>query len=118
MAPRPHNSGHQTIEGNVSSQFEQHLRAIFNQPLGNTDAKYHSVMINILGEEGHTGDAVYEGMEEVLNLSGVYVHLYGKKITKPFRKMGHVTVVDESRDEAIRKARMVKEVLRVVSPKN
>ena len=118
MAPRPHNSGHQTIEGNISSQFEQHLRAIFNQPLGDTDAKYHSVMINILGEEGHTGDAVYEGMEEVLNLSGVYVHLYGKKITKPFRKMGHVTVVDESREAAISKARLVKEVLKVVSLKN
>lgn len=115
MAPRPHNSGHQTIEGNISSQFEQHLRAIFNQPLGDTDAKYHSVMINILGEEGHTGDAVYEGMEEVLNLSGVYVHLYGKKITKPFRKMGHVTVVDESREAAISKARLVKEVLRVIT---
>lgn len=115
MAPRPHNSGHQTIEGNISSQFEQHLRAIFNQPLGDTDAKYHSVMINVLGEEGHSGDAVYKGLEEVLELSGVYVHLYGKKITKPFRKMGHVTVVDESRDEAIRKARMVKDLLKVVT---
>lgn len=115
MAPRPHNSGHQTIEGNISSQFEQHLRAIFNQPLGDTDAKYHSVMINVLGEEGHTGDAVYKGMEEVLNLSGVYVHLYGKKITKPFRKMGHVTVVDESREAAISKARKVKELLKVVT---
>lgn len=115
MAPRPHNSGHQTIEGNISSQFEQHLRAIFNQPLGNTDAKNHSVMINILGEDGHTGDAVYEGMEEVLNLPGVYVHLYGKKITKPFRKMGHVTVVDESREVAISRARKVKEILKVVT---
>ncbi len=115
MAPRPHNSGHQTIEGNISSQFEQHLRAIFNQPLGNTDAKNHSVMINILGEDGHTGDAVYEGMEEVLNLPGVYVHLYGKKITKPFRKMGHVTVVDESREVAISRAQVVKETLKVVT---
>ena len=115
MAPRPHNSGHQTIEGNISSQFEQHLRAIFNQPLGDTDAKYHSVMINVLGEEGHSGDAVYKGLEEVLELSGVYVHLYGKKITKPFRKMGHVTVIDENRDEAISKARLVKEMLKVVT---
>lgn len=115
MAPRPHNSGHQTIEGNISSQFEQHLRAIFNQPLGDTDAKYHSVMINVLGEEGYSGDAVYVGMEEVLTLPGVYVHLYGKKITKPFRKMGHVTVIDENRDEAIKKARKVKEVLRVIT---
>jgi len=115
MAPRPHNSGHQTIEGNISSQFEQHLRAIFNQPLGDTDAKYHSVMINVLGEEGYSGDAVYVGMEEVLTLPGVYVHLYGKKITKPFRKMGHVTVIDQNRDEAIKKARKVKEVLRVIT---
>ena len=115
MAPRPHNSGHQTIEGNISSQFEQHLRAIFNQPLGDTNAKYHSVMINVLGEEGYSGDAVYVGMEEVLTLPGVYVHLYGKKITKPFRKMGHVTVIDENRDEAIKKARKVKEVLRVIT---
>jgi 5-(carboxyamino)imidazole ribonucleotide synthase len=115
MAPRPHNSGHQTIEGNLCSQFEQHLRAIFNQPLANTDAKYVSVMINVLGEEGHTGDAQYEGLEKILELDGVYVHLYGKKTTKPFRKMGHVTVLDENRNEAIRKARLVKETLKVVS---
>lgn len=115
MAPRPHNSGHQTIEGNITSQFDQHLRAIFNQALGDTDAKYHSVMINILGEEGHSGDAYYKGLEEALNLSGVYVHLYGKKITKPFRKMGHVTVVDESREKAIKKARQVKDILKVIT---
>ncbi len=114
MAPRPHNSGHQTIEGNLCSQFEQHLRAIFNQPLANTDAKYVSVMINVLGEEGHTGEAQYEGLENILELDGVYVHLYGKKITKPFRKMGHVTVLDENRNEAIRKARLVKDTLKVV----
>jgi 5-(carboxyamino)imidazole ribonucleotide synthase len=115
MAPRPHNSGHQSIEGNLTSQFEQHLRAIFNQPLGNTDAKYVSVMINVLGEEGHTGEAHYQGLENILELDGVYVHLYGKKITKPFRKMGHVTVLDENRNEAIRKARIVKDTLKVVS---
>lgn len=115
MAPRPHNSGHQSIEGNMCSQFEQHLRAIFNQPLANTDAKNISVMINVLGEEGHTGDAHYTGLENILEIPGVYVHLYGKKITKPFRKMGHVTVVDEQREEAIRKARLVKDTLRVVT---
>lgn len=115
MAPRPHNSGHQTIEGNLCSQFEQHLRAIVNQPLANTDAKYTSVMINVLGEEGHSGEAKYIGLENILEISGVYVHLYGKKITKPFRKMGHVTVIDEKREEAIRKARLVKEILKVVS---
>jgi 5-(carboxyamino)imidazole ribonucleotide synthase len=115
MAPRPHNSGHQTIEGNITSQFEQHLRAIFNQPLGDTSSKYTSVMVNILGEENHTGDAIYQGMEELLELSGVYVHLYGKKITKPFRKMGHVTVVDDNREEAIRKAKFVKNTLKVIA---
>lgn len=115
MAPRPHNSGHQSIEGNISSQYEQHLRAIFNQPLGSTDAKYHSVMINVLGEEGHSGEAQYQGLEDILDLPGVYVHLYGKKITKPFRKMGHVTVVDENRTEAIKKARLVKRKLKVIS---
>ena len=115
MAPRPHNSGHQTIEGNLCSQFEQHLRAIVNQPLANTDAKYTSVMINVLGEEGHSGEAKYIGLENILEISGVYVHLYGKKITKPFRKMGHVTVIDEKREEAIKKARLVKEILKVVS---
>lgn len=115
MAPRPHNSGHQTIEGNMNSQFEQHLRAIFNQPLGNTDAKYHSVMINLLGEEGHSGDAVYVGMEEALSIPGVFVHLYGKKITKPFRKMGHITVVDESRENAIAKARKVKQLVKIIT---
>lgn len=118
MAPRPHNSGHQTIEGNISSQFEQHLRAIFNQPLAETSAKYHSVMVNVLGEEGHSGDAVYKGLEELLKLEGVYIHLYGKKTTKPFRKMGHVTIIDEVREEAIRKARIVKEVLKVITASN
>jgi 5-(carboxyamino)imidazole ribonucleotide synthase len=115
MAPRPHNSGHQTIEGNITSQFEQHLRAIFNQPLGDTSSKFTSVMVNVLGEDKYTGDAIYQGMEELLDLSGVYVHLYGKKITKPFRKMGHVTVVDENREEAIRKAKFVKENLKVIA---
>jgi 5-(carboxyamino)imidazole ribonucleotide synthase len=115
MAPRTHNSGHQTIEGNFTSQFEQHLRSIFNQPLGNTGSKYFSVMINILGEEGYEGAAKYMGLEEILALDGVYVHLYGKKITKPFRKMGHVTVIDEDREEAIRKARVIKETLKVIA---
>lgn len=115
MAPRPHNSGHQTIEGNITSQFEQHLRAIFNQPLGDTSSKYTSVMVNVLGEESYTGDAIYQGMEQLLELSGVYVHLYGKKITKPFRKMGHVTVVDDNRIEAINKAKFVKNTLKVIA---
>ncbi|MBS1524616.1 MAG: 5-(carboxyamino)imidazole ribonucleotide synthase [Bacteroidetes bacterium] len=115
LAPRPHNSGHHTIEGNVVSQFEQHLRAIFNQPLGCTDSLNHAVMINILGEAGYEGPAVYHGIEKVLECPGVYVHLYGKALTKPFRKMGHVTVVDSDREKAIEKARFVQKTLKVIA---
>ncbi|MDB5026303.1 MAG: 5-(carboxyamino)imidazole ribonucleotide synthase [Mucilaginibacter sp.] len=115
LAPRPHNSGHQTIEGNVVSQFEQHLRAIFNQPLGDTACLNHAIMINILGETGYQGPAVYQGIEKVLDCAGVYIHLYGKALTKPFRKMGHVTIVDTDRDKAIEKARYVQKTLKVVS---
>jgi 5-(carboxyamino)imidazole ribonucleotide synthase len=115
LAPRPHNSGHQTIEGNVVSQFEQHLRAIFNQPLGNTACLNHAIMINILGEAGYEGPAVYQGIEKVLECAGVYIHLYGKALTKPFRKMGHVTIVDADREKAIEKARYVQKTLKVVS---
>lgn len=113
LAPRPHNSGHQSIEGNYTSQFEQHLRAIFNQPLGDTKCRSNSVMINLLGEKGFEGPASYEGLKEIMKLSGVYVHLYGKKFTKPFRKMGHVTVVDDDREQAIQKARFVQQTLKV-----
>lgn len=115
LAPRPHNSGHQTIEGNTVSQFEQHLRAIFNQPLGNTDCLNNAIMVNVLGEAGHEGPAVYEGIEKVLNKPGIYIHLYGKALTKPFRKMGHVTIVDADREKAIEKARFVQATLKVIS---
>ena len=115
LAPRPHNSGHQSIEGNVVSQFEQHLRAIFNQPLGDTATISNAIMINILGEAGHEGPAVYQGIEKILKCPGVYVHLYGKALTKPFRKMGHVTIVDADREKAIEKARYVQETLKVIS---
>ena len=113
VAPRPHNSGHQTIEGNYTSQFEQHLRAIFNLPLGDTKSIANAIMINLLGESGYEGIAEYEGLEEILKIEGVYVHLYGKKFTKPFRKMGHVTIIDEDREKAIEKARFVKEHIKV-----
>jgi len=113
VAPRPHNSGHQTIEGNYTSQFEQHLRAIFNLPLGDTKSIANAIMINLLGESNYEGIAEYEGLEEILRLKGVYVHLYGKKFTKPFRKMGHVTIIDEDREKAIEKARFVKEHIKV-----
>lgn len=115
VAPRPHNSGHQTIEGNVVSQFEQHLRAIFDQPLGDTANLNHAVMINLLGEPGFEGPAQYQGLEQILKCSGVYVHLYGKALTKPFRKMGHVTIVDADRVKAIEKAKYVQQTLKVVS---
>jgi 5-(carboxyamino)imidazole ribonucleotide synthase len=115
LAPRPHNSGHQTIEGNYTSQFEQHLRAIFNLPLGDTRSITNAIMLNLLGEKGHEGIAEYKGLEKVLEKDGVYVHLYGKKYTKPFRKMGHVTIIDEDRQNAIDKAKFVKENLKVVS---
>jgi len=113
LAPRPHNSGHHTIEGNATSQFAQHLRAIFNLPMGATTARNHAVMVNLLGEPGHEGLAKYEGVEEVLAIEGVYVHLYGKKYTKPFRKMGHVCIVHSDRDMAFKNAMFVKETLKV-----
>ncbi|MES2652162.1 MAG: 5-(carboxyamino)imidazole ribonucleotide synthase [Bacteroidota bacterium] len=115
LAPRPHNSGHQTIEGNYVSQFEQHLRAIFNLPLGDTRSINNAVMINLLGEKGHDGLAKYDGLEKIMAIDGVYVHLYGKKYTKPFRKMGHVTIVDQNREKAIEKARYIQQTLKVVS---
>lgn len=115
LAPRPHNSGHQTIEGNYVSQFDQHLRAIYNLPLGDTRAISNAIMVNILGEKGYEGLAKYEGMEEIMALDGVYIHLYGKKYTKPFRKMGHLTIVDQNREKAIEKARFVQKTLKVIA---
>jgi 5-(carboxyamino)imidazole ribonucleotide synthase len=115
VAPRPHNSGHQTIEGNKTSQFEQHLRAILDLPLGDTALVMPSVMVNLLGEKGHEGEAKYKGLKEAVSLGGVNVHLYGKATTKPFRKMGHVTIIDEDLKKAIKKAKKVKDTLKVVS---
>jgi len=115
LAPRPHNSGHQSIEGNITSQFGQHLRAIFNLPLGDTESKTNAVMINLLGEPGFQGLARYTGLEKALEMKGVYIHLYGKKYTKPFRKMGHVTIVNEDREKAIETARAVQKILTVIA---
>lgn len=115
IAPRPHNSGHQTIEANYTSQYEQHLRSILNWPLGSTRTLIPSAMVNILGEDGHTGEAKYDGMEEMLAMEGVHIHLYGKKLTKPFRKMGHVTVTGKDIDELKTKVKAVKENLKVIS---
>ncbi|MBI2415999.1 MAG: 5-(carboxyamino)imidazole ribonucleotide synthase [Candidatus Kerfeldbacteria bacterium] len=115
IAPRPHNSGHHTIEGNVTSQFEQHLRAIFNWPLGDVATVQPAVMVNLLGEPGHTGVAYYQGLDAILQQSGVHVHLYGKRHTKPFRKMGHVTITAGSIEAALQTAHRVKQTLKVIS---
>ncbi|MTI23121.1 5-(carboxyamino)imidazole ribonucleotide synthase [Fulvivirga sp. RKSG066] len=115
VAPRPHNSGHQTIEGNYTSQYEQHLRAIFNLPLGDTSILKPSAMVNLLGEDKYSGEAKYQGLEKVLATKGAHVHLYGKKMTKPFRKMGHVTIVDEDIDSLKKKADFVKQTLKVIA---
>jgi 5-(carboxyamino)imidazole ribonucleotide synthase len=115
VAPRTHNSGHHTIEANYTSQFEQHLRAILNIPLGATTTKIPAAMVNLLGEDGYTGLAKYEGLEKVLAIEGIKVHLYGKKLTKPFRKMGHVTIIDEDINRLKEKARFVKENLKVIA---
>jgi len=113
IAPRPHNSGHQTIEGNTESQYGQLLRCLLNLPLGDTSIVKPSVMVNLLGEKGFEGEAIYEGMDEILGLKGVNVHLYGKKITKPFRKMGHVTILADTIEEAKELAVQVKNTIKV-----
>lgn len=115
VAPRPHNSGHQTIEGNYESQYGQLLRCLLNLPLGDTEIKKPSVMVNLLGEKGFIGNAVYDGIEKVLALPGVYLHLYGKAQTKPFRKMGHATVVNNTLEEAKVIAKKVQEELRIIA---
>lgn len=115
VAPRPHNSGHQTIEANYISQFEQHLRAILNLPLGDTSIAKPSVMINLLGEKNYEGPAKYEGLLDAMKYKGVYVHLYGKSNTKPFRKMGHVTIVDDDLNLAKKKAITVKDIIKIIS---
>ena len=115
IAPRPHNSGHHTIECCYTSQFAQHLRAILNLPLGDTGLIMPGAMLNVLGSPGSEGPAVYEGLEDVLSLPGVYVHLYGKSHTKPFRKMGHVTVLGKDLQEIKVKVEVVKNKVKCVS---
>jgi len=115
VAPRTHNSGHHTIECNYVSQFEQHLRSILGLPLGNTNIKTPGVMINLLGEEGFEGPALYDGLEEVMKMDEVHVHLYGKEKTKPYRKMGHITVTSTEIETAKIQARKVQALLKVIS---
>jgi 5-(carboxyamino)imidazole ribonucleotide synthase len=115
IAPRPHNSGHHTIECALTSQFEQHMRSVLNAPLGNTELVSPGVMINLLGAPGYEGEAVYDGLQEVMQLKGVKVHLYGKQTTKPFRKMGHVTIFGDALEVVKSKGRQVSERLRVIA---
>ncbi|MBX2827305.1 MAG: 5-(carboxyamino)imidazole ribonucleotide synthase [Flavobacteriaceae bacterium] len=115
VAPRPHNSGHYSIEASYTNQFEQHIRAILDLPLGNTDSKVGGIMVNLVGAEGHTGEVVYENISEIMAMDGVTPHIYGKKQTRPFRKMGHVTIVNEDIAEARKVAEKVKKSIKVIS---
>ena len=115
VAPRPHNSGHVTIETAYTDQFEQHIRAILDLPLGNPENKVSGVMVNLVGAENHSGAVHYENMNTILNMPGVIPHIYGKKDTRPFRKMGHVTIVNENLNEARKIAEVVKKTIHVIS---
>tara|TARA_B110000967_G_scaffold43140_1_gene43283 strand:+ start:4106 stop:5260 length:1155 start_codon:yes stop_codon:yes gene_type:complete len=115
VAPRPHNSGHQTIEASYTSQFEQHIRAILGFPMGSTKNKVSSVMVNLVGAEGHTGNVIYENIEKLMEMEGVTPHIYGKKETRPFRKMGHVTIVHSKLENARAIAQQVKQSINVIS---
>ena len=115
VAPRPHNSGHYSIEASYTSQFENHLRAILNLPLGNTDSKVAGIMVNLVGAEGYSGNVTYENIEKIMAIAGVTPHIYGKRETRPFRKMGHVTIVNEDMNEARRIAEEVKNTIRVIA---
>lgn len=114
-APRAHNSGHQSIEGNYSSQYDMQMRVLQGLSLGSTDMILPSLMLNLIGEEGHSGPVRYQGLDEALQIKGVYIHLYGKHETKPGRKMGHVTILGENKNDLLAKARSLKSLLKVVS---
>ena len=115
VAPRPHNSGHYSIEASYTNQFEQHIRAILDLPLGSTESKVTGIMVNLVGAEGHTGDVVYQHIEDIMKLEGVTPHIYGKRQTRPFRKMGHVTIVNPDISEARKTAELVKNTIKVIS---
>ena len=115
VAPRPHNSGHYSIEASYTSQFEQQIRCILGLPLGNTESKVAGVMVNLVGAENHTGNVVYKNIENILAMDGVTPHIYGKKQTRPFRKMGHVTIVNKDISVARKIAEQVKQTIEVIS---
>jgi 5-(carboxyamino)imidazole ribonucleotide synthase len=114
-APRVHNSGHHTIEGNYSSQFDMLWRVILGYPLGNTEAILPAAIVNLVGAEGHSGEAVYEGLDEVLQTDNVFVHIYGKRETRPGRKMGHVTIISREKHDLTYKAHKIKNTLKIIS---
>lgn len=115
IAPRPHNSGHHTIEANVTSQYEQHLRAILNIPLGSTKIISPTAMVNLLGEKGYEGLVRYQGLEEIFANEKAYLHLYGKKYTKPHRKMGHLTILDSNLEKAIQTALQLQSSIKILT---
>jgi 5-(carboxyamino)imidazole ribonucleotide synthase len=118
VAPRTHNSGHYSIEAAMTNQFEQHLRTVLNLPLGSTQSKLAGIMVNLVGAEGHEGPVVYKNMKAILKMEGVTPHIYGKKHTRPFRKMGHVTIVAEDMEVARKVAEKVKDTIQVISVEN
>ncbi len=113
IAPRPHNSGHYTIEACITSQYEQLIRVISGLPLGRTDLLKPAAMLNLLGEEGYTGKPIIEGLSEALAISGLSFHFYDKANTRPFRKMGHITILDDKLDDALAKLEQVKGILKI-----
>lgn len=115
IAPRVHNSGHHSIEGNYSSQFDMLWRIMLHYPLGNTDPILPSALVNIVGEQGHQGSAVYKGLEKVLSIDNVFVHIYGKQQTKPGRKMGHITILSKEKQDLLHKVNKIKHLLFVQS---
>ncbi len=118
VAPRPHNSGHHTIEAAITSQYAQHLRSIMNLPLGKTTLRSSAAILNLIGEENHTGKPFYEGLDKLLDLENVYPHIYGKKITKPARKMGHITILGKDTndiDSLKEKVNIAKKTIRVIT---
>ena len=113
VAPRPHNSAHYSIENCINSQFDQHINSILNLPLGCSKSNVYAIMANLVGSKGFSGNVVYEGIEEALKYDNVKIHIYGKKKTKPNRKMGHITVIDNDLKEGLSKAKNIKKLIKI-----
>ncbi len=115
VAPRPHNSAHYSIEGCINSQFDQHINSILNLPLGCSKSNVYAIMANLVGDNGYHGEVLYDGVEDAMKIDNVKVHIYGKKQTKPNRKMGHITVLDTNLKEGLKKAQTVKKLIQIKS---